>query len=92
MNKLCELGKRVDIRSIFRHLKLLKYLWYNGYHGMLKLPNRSLAIDECLPPSGLLTVENCFSALFFSSQCTRNTCKVCLTLRAFMLLYDYALK
>lgn len=55
MNKL---GKRVDIKSIFRHLKLLKYLWYNVYHGVLKLLNRSLAIAERLPPSGLLTNEN----------------------------------
>lgn len=53
MNKLCKFGKRVDIKSILRHLKLLKYLWYNVYHGTLKLPS-SLAIAECLPPSGLL--------------------------------------
>lgn len=76
MNKLCKLGKRVD-KSIFRHLKLLKYLWYNVCRGVLKLPNRSLAIAECLPPSGLLTNEN---TLLFFSQCTRKTCKVCLTL------------
>lgn len=74
MSKLCKLGKRVDIKSIFRHLKLLKYLWYNVCRGVLKLPNRSLAIAECLPPSGLLTKWK-YSSFF--SQCTR---KVCLTI------------
>lgn len=53
MDKLGELGKRVNVRSYFRHLKL-SISGYNNYN-MRELIDWSLAIAECLPRSEVLT-------------------------------------